>query len=191
MAATLTGTPPAGRAARRAPGAPPRGTRGMARRHGLSTPETLRALLASLVLLSLAWGAFGGWVATVHSSAAQSLVSVDEPLSLDARQMYQAIADADATITAAYLASSQPLLAPLQRYSRDIETAATDLSRLRSGGESTAAGSALAALSGGLTLIAAVALAVVTGFVLYRVQRWLTRRTNRMLSPGSSLPRCC
>ena len=87
------------------------------------------------MLLSLAWGAFGGWVATVHSSAAQSLVSVDEPLSLDARQMYQAIADADATITAAYLASSQPPLATLQRYQRDIATAATDLSRLRSGGE--------------------------------------------------------
>jgi hypothetical protein len=27
-------------------------------------------------------------------------------------------------------------------------------------------------------------LAVVTGFVLYLAQRWLTRRTNRMLSPG-------
>ena len=91
------------------------------------------------MLLSLAWGAFGGWVAIVHSSAAQSLVSVDEPLSLDARQMYQAIADADATITAAYLASSQPPLAQLQRYQNDIATAATDLSRLRSGGDSQAA----------------------------------------------------
>ena len=91
------------------------------------------------MLLSLAWGAFGGWVAIVHSSAAQSLVSVDEPLSLDARQMYQAIADADATITAAYLASSQPSLVQLQRYQTDIATAATDLSRLRSGGDSPAA----------------------------------------------------
>ena len=199
------------------------------------------------MLLSLAWGAFGGWVATVHSSAAQSLVSVDEPLSLDARQMYQAIADADATITAAYLAGSQPPLATLQRYQGDIATAATDLSRLRSGGDSQTAGSALAALSGGLpvysgyvasaqaeyamsfpltggsflqvaseeahlvllpaantvftqenaalsaasgdatgwlTLIAALVLAIVTGGVLYRAQRWLTRRTNRMLSPG-------
>jgi hypothetical protein len=219
----------------------------MARRHGLNTPDTLRALLAALVLLILAWGAFGGWVAIVHSSAAQSLVSVDEPLSLDARQMYQAIADADATITAAYLASSQPPLAELQRYSTDIATAATDLSRLRSGGDSQAAGSALAALSGGLpvytgdvakaqaeyamgftltggsffqvasekahlvllpaahtvfaqenaalsaasgdatgwlTLIAALLLAVVTGVVLYRAQRWLARRTNRTFSPG-------
>jgi hypothetical protein len=186
----------------------------------------------------------------VHSSAAQSLVSVDEPLSLDARQMYQAIADADATITAAYLSSSQPSLVQLQRYQTDIATAATDLSRLRSGGDSQAAASSLAALSGGLpvytgdvakaqaeyamgfpltggsffqvaseqahlvllpaantvftqenaalsaesgdatgwlTLLAALLLAVVTGIVLYRAQRWLTRRTNRMLSPGLAL----
>ena len=34
------------------------------------------------------------------------------------------------------------------------------------------------------TMIAALVLAAVTGFVLYRAQRWLTRRTNRMLSPG-------
>ena len=247
MTATLTPAPAAGRAARRAPAAPRPGTRETARRRGRSTPATLRALLATLVLLALAWGAFGGWVATVHSSAAQSLVSVDEPLSLDARQMYQAVADADATITAAYLAGSQPSLDPLQRYQRDIATAATDLSRLRSGGDRQTASSALAALSGGLpvytgyignaqaeyasgfpltggsflqvaseqahlvllpaantvftqenaalsaasgdatgwlTLIAALVLAIVTGVVLYRAQRWLARRTNRMFSPG-------
>jgi len=247
MTATIAPAPAAGRAARRAPAGPGRGTRGIARRRGLSTPDTLRALLASLVLLILAWGAFGGWVATVHSSAAQSLVSVDEPLSLDARQMYQAIADADATITAAYLAGAQPPLDTLQRYQHDIATAATDLSRLRSGGDRQAANGALAALSGGLpvyteyvgkaqaeyasgfpltggsflqvaseqahlvllpaantvftqenaalsaasgdatgwlTLIAALVLAIITGTVLFRAQRWLARRTNRIFSPG-------
>ena len=34
------------------------------------------------------------------------------------------------------------------------------------------------------TVIAALVLAVVTAFVLYRAQRWLARRTNRVLSPG-------
>ena len=34
------------------------------------------------------------------------------------------------------------------------------------------------------TVIAALVLALVTAFVLYRAQRWLTRRTNRVLSPG-------
>jgi len=71
-------------------------------RRALNTPTALRALLAGLVLLSLAWGAFGGWVATKHSSAADSLVSTDERLSLEAREMFQSIGDADATITAAF-----------------------------------------------------------------------------------------
>jgi hypothetical protein len=199
------------------------------------------------VLLSLAWGAFGGWVATQHSSAAGTVVTVDEPLSLDAQQMYQAIADADATITAAFLASSQPSLTPLQRYQQDIATASADLSRLRAGDSSQQAGPQLTALSAGLPVyagyvaearteyamgypltggsflqvaseqahlvllpaasavfaeenaalgaasgqatglplaLAALVLAVVTGFALYRAQRWLTRRTNRVFSPG-------
>jgi hypothetical protein len=63
----------------------------------------MRALLAGLALLSLAWGAFGGWVASEHSSAASTVVTVDEPLSLDARQMYESVADADVTITTTFL----------------------------------------------------------------------------------------
>jgi hypothetical protein len=207
----------------------------------------LRFLLAALVLLSLAWGAFGGWVAADHSSAAGALVAVDEPLSLDAQQMYQSIADADATVTAALLASSQPSLSSVQRYQGDIAMAAADLSRLRAGDAGTAADTSLAALSTGLAVyaqdvaeartayalgyaltgtsfvqvaseqahvtllpaanavfarenavrdaassratglplvLAAIVLAVITGYVLYRAQRWLIRRTNRMFSPG-------
>ncbi len=34
------------------------------------------------------------------------------------------------------------------------------------------------------TMLAAFVLALVTAYVLYRAQRWLTRRTNRVLSPG-------
>jgi hypothetical protein len=199
------------------------------------------------VLLSLAWGAFGGWVASEHSSAASELVTVDEGLSLDAQQMYQAIADADATITAALLASSQPSLTPLQRYQQDLAMAAADLSRLRAGDNGHGADASLTALSGGLAeyagdvadarteyamgypltgssfvqvasveahtvllpaahtvfsrenaargaassratglplIVAAVVLALIACYVLYRAQRWLTRRTNRVLSPG-------
>ena len=92
------------------------------RRRALSTPAALRALLAGLVLLSLAWGAFGGWVATQHSSAAGALGTTDERLSLGAREMYQSIADADATITAAFLASPRPPRVQLQRYETDLAT---------------------------------------------------------------------
>ncbi len=216
-------------------------------RRALNTPTALRALLAGLVLLSLAWGAFGGWVASQHSSAADSLVSTDERLSLEAREMFQSIGDADATITAAFLASPRPPLGQLQRYESDLATAHRDQSGLQAAGGSQAEASALASLGAGLsaysgyvaettaeyamgypltggsflqdasgeahlvllpaantvftqendalsgasgqatelpTMLAALVLALVTAFVLYRAQRWLTRRTNRVLSPG-------
>jgi hypothetical protein len=211
------------------------------------TPGKLRVLLVGLVLLSLAWGAFGGWVAAQHSSAAHSLVTVNETLTLDARQMYQSTADADATITAAFLASSDPPLAQLRRYQADLATAHADLSRLQAADGGTATATALAHLGSGLSAysgyvgeataeyamgfpltggsflqvaseeahlvllpaantvfsqenealraasgeateipltVVALALALVTAFVLYRAQRWLARRTNRVLSPG-------
>ncbi len=216
-------------------------------RRALNTPAALRALLAGLVLLSLAWGGFGGWVATKHSSAADSLVSTDERLSLEAREMFQSIGDADATITAAFLASPRPPLAQLQRYESDLATAHRDQSGLQAAGGSQAEVSALASLGAGLsaysgyvaettaeyavgypltggsflqdasgeahlvllpaantvftqendalsaasgqatelpTMLAALVLALVTAFVLYRAQRWLAGRTNRVLSPG-------
>ena len=234
-----------------APPAPAAG-RGRARGHraALSTPGALRALLAGLVLLSLAWGAFGGWVADQHASAARTLTTVDEPLSLDAQDMYQSVADADATVTAALLASSQPGPVPLARYQGDVGQAAADLSKIRAGDSGTGADASLSALSSGLQAyagyvgearteyamgypqtggsfvqvaseeahlvllpaasaifarenaardaassqatgwalaIAAFVLAALTGYVLFRAQRWLTGRTNRVVSPGLAL----
>ena len=212
----------------------------------------MRAMLTALVLLSLAWGAFGGWVASVHSSAASAMATVDEPLSLDAQQLYQSIADADVTATTMFLASSQPPLPSLRVYQGDIATAAAELSRLRAAGGPESAWRAprsprsaatcplytgyvaearsayalgypltggsfvqvaseeahldllpaaktvfdqendvLAAASGQATglplVIGALLLAIVTGVVLYRAQRWLTRRTNRVLNVGLAL----
>jgi hypothetical protein len=205
-------------------------------------------------------------VAAAHSSAADSLVSVNERLTLDSQAMYQSIADADATITAAFLASPEPPLAQLRRYEADLATAHADLSRLQAavgGAVSPATSSpatsytatsytatvpaALARLAGGLSAysgyigeataeyamgypltggsflqvaseeahlvllpaagavftqensalkaaggqatglpmaIAVLAGALVTAVALYRAQRWLARRTNRVLSPG-------
>ena len=237
MTATLAKGSPPGPAAQRP----------AARRTAATTPGTMRVLMAVLVLLSLAWGAFGGWVASQHSSAASSLVNVYEPLSLDARQMYESIADADVTITATFLASSRPPLAPLQRYQSDIAKATKDLALLRAGGGNQALTAALAAIGSGLpaytgyvadaesqyslgfpltggsflqvaseqahlvllpaartvftqenaalaaassqatglpTVVVALVLALITAITLYRAQRWLTRRTNRVFSAG-------
>ena len=173
---------------------------------------------------------------------------MNERLSLDARHMYQSIADADATITAAFLASPTPPLSQLQRYEGDLSTAHADLSALQAAdGSQPAAGTALAQVGSGLsaytgyvgeataeyamsypltggsflqdasetahlvllpaanavftqenaalnaansqatelpTEIVLFVLAVVTAFAFYRSQRWLARRTNRVLSPG-------
>jgi hypothetical protein len=247
MTATLpaTASAPAARRAHRTP-VPGGGVRNRPRR-ALNTPTALRALLVTLVLLSLTWGVLGGWVAARHSSAADSLVSTDERLSLQARQMFQSIGDADATITAAFLASPRPPLSQLQRYQADLAAAHRDLSGLQAAGGGPVTSGALARLGGGLsaysgyvgeataeyamgypltggsflqvaseeahlvllpaantvftqendalnaasgqaaglpTMLAAIAVALVTAFVLYRAQRWLTGRTNRVLSPG-------
>lgn len=246
MTATLPGSRPPGTAqppTRRSGRGSRRGAAPGESRPALTTPSALRALLVGLVLLSLAWGALGGLVATQHASAASALVTVDEPLSLSAQQMYQDIADADATITATYLTG---VAAPdaLQRYQNDITEASTNLAALQGGGQASAALTALSAgmpvyagyvgkaqteyamgypLTGGSflqvaseqahlvllpaartvfdqenaaldaasgqatewpTMIAALVLAAATGFVLLRAQRWLTRRTHRMFSPG-------
>lgn len=243
-AAAGTGIQPGSRATARRP---PRRV-GRARRVLVHTPGKLWALGAALVLLSVAWGVIGGLVATQHSSAADSVASGHEQLTLDSRDLYQSIADADATITAAFLASSTPTLPQLQRFERDITMAHTDLSGLQAAvGTNQAVDPALASLSGGLsaytgyigeatseyamgypltggtfltvaseeahltllpaanavftqenaelgaasgqatglpTMIGLIVLAVITGLALYRAQRWLTRRTNRVFSPG-------
>jgi hypothetical protein len=220
------------------------------RRRG-HTPATLLATLIALVLLSLAWGGVGGWVADEHASAASAMVTVDEPLSLDAQQLYQDVADADVTATTMFLASSQPPVASTQRYLSDIGAAEAELSALRAaGGQNQAASAALdtlardlpvytgyvaearsdyalgypvtggsflqvaseeahldllpaaktvfdqrndvlGAASGQATglplVIVALVLAIIIGVVLFRAQRWLTRRTNRVLNVGLAL----
>jgi hypothetical protein len=221
------------------------------RQRAARTPATLRTLLIALVLLSLAWGGLGGWVADEHASAASAMVTVDEPLSLDAQQLYQDVADADVTATTMFLASSQPALASTQRYLTDLDDAETRLSDLRAAaGQDPATAAALATLARDLPvyagyvaearsdyalgypvtggsflqvaseeahldllpaaktvfdqrndalgaasaqatglplIIVALVLAIIVGIVLFRAQRWLTRRTNRLINVGLGL----
>ena len=120
------------------------------RLHGGGTPGLLWTLLGILVLLSLATGALSGWAVSQHSSAAADVAAVHEPLSLDAQEMYAAVADADVTMTTALLASPQPPLPPLQRYHADIQQAAANLAKLKAAGGSQRLDSAIAAFSAGL-----------------------------------------
>jgi len=202
-----------------------------------------------LVAACAAWGAVGTWTVIGHASAASAVVATNEPLSLDAQQMYRSLSDTDVTATTAFLGGPQEPLAARQRYAADIARAAADLAALKAaapgGGQLLA--SRLAAISaslpvytgyvaeaqadyalgyqltGGsfmqvaseqmhLTLLPAargvyiqenaslasasgratglpwpivvLALAVVIGITLYRAQRWLRRRTHRMVNYG-------
>ena len=139
--------------------AAPRGR--MARHLSVSTtPTRLRLLLTGLLLACLAWGAVGAWTVFQHTSAARDVVSTSEPLSLNAQQMYRSLSDADVTATTAFLAGPNESLGDRQRYTADINQAATDLSNLNGAATSGSNRQLLASLAAIST-----ALPVYTGYV--------------------------
>jgi hypothetical protein len=83
-----------------------------------------------LLLGSVAWGALGALTVSQHASGARDVVSVSEPLSLSAQQMYQSLSDADVTATTEFLTSPTPSLSARDRYQADLGQAATDLTTL-------------------------------------------------------------
>jgi hypothetical protein len=216
-------------------------------------PAKLRVLAGTLVALCCAWGAVGAWTVNDHAAAAGDVVSTSEPLSLRAQQMYQSLADADVTVTTAFLSGPDESLDARNRYQSDVTQAATDLSALKEAAASGPPGQArsleasldavaaglpvytgdvaeaqtdytlgfpltggsfmqvaseemhvtllpaarssylqenarLAAASSAATglawIIVTLVLGVVTGLVLYGTQRWLTRRTHRVINYG-------
>jgi hypothetical protein len=125
-----------------------------------STPGTLRLLLIGLVVLCLGWGALAAVTVTQHATAASQVVTVSEPLSLDAQQIYQSLADADVTVVTAYLYGQQQPFSARQRFQNDIATVAADLKTATAASGNTgevAIGASLATLT--------AALPVYTGYV--------------------------
>jgi hypothetical protein len=150
-----------------APAPPQRAARRPADRGGLlrgitaqqGTPGVFRALMALLVVLSLAWGAFGAWTVATHSSAASSLAHVNEQASYDAQQLYLAVANADVTITEAFLTDAQPVpprtrppstLAQRQQFERDIDNAGGYLADLENSSSDPRFTAAVSAFVSGL-----------------------------------------
>jgi hypothetical protein len=123
-------------------------TRRLGRAGGSTTPERLRLLLGVTVAVSLLWGAVAAWTASQRASAAGDLVSVSEPLSFDAQQIYQSLSDADATEAAAFLAGTEPPAAR-DRYLADIARAAAYLTAATAGAGNQG-GSQVTALSTGI-----------------------------------------
>lgn len=115
-------------AAVRAGGAAGRAARGRVRQRGLdlaTTPGRLWLVLIGLVLLSLAWGALAAFTVTRYASAASSVVTTREPLSLDAQRIYAKLSDANDTATTAFLTGGIEPAAARQRYLSDIGAASS------------------------------------------------------------------
>jgi len=151
MTATATGNPPRGHAA--PPGRVPARRR---RRLGLlrasTTPGKLRLIQAALVALCLAWGGLAAFTVGQHASAADNVAATSEPISLDAQQMYQSLADADVTVSTAYLYGRTGPYADRQRYQRDIAVAAADLKAVTAASATSSIGASLSTLSSALPI---------------------------------------
>jgi hypothetical protein len=117
---------------------------GRLRRHRLdlaTTPGRLRLLLVGLVLLGLAWGALAAFTAVQYESAASSVMTTREPLSLTAQQIYSRLSDANDAATTAFLTGGIESAANRQRYLADITAASSGIesATARGGGTGTAA----------------------------------------------------
>ena len=80
-----------------------------------------------------------------------------EPISLDAQQMYQSLADADVTVSTAYLYGRIGPFADRERYQNDIAVAAADLKAVTAASGSSSISTSLSTLS--------AALPIYTGYV--------------------------
>ncbi len=117
-------------AAVRAGGAAGRAVPGGIRRRRLdlaTTPGRLWLLLAGLVLLSLAWGALATFTAVQYASAASSVVTTREPLSLAAQQIYSRLSDANDAAATAFLSGGIEPAGTRQRYLADISAASSGI----------------------------------------------------------------
>ena len=124
-------TQPAGPAPNLAPAPQQRALRTiLPRRAQATTPQLIGLAMVVLVVAAIAWGAVSAWTVSQHASAAADVVHVNEPLSLEARQLYQSLSDADVTATTAFLSGSAESLAMRQHYQTDIAEASADLSDL-------------------------------------------------------------
>jgi hypothetical protein len=94
-----------------------------------TTPGRLRLALIALVTASLAWGALAGFTVSEYSSAATSVVTTSEPLTLDAQQIYHDLSDANDTAATAFLIGGLQPLSLVSRYDRDVNLASAGIER--------------------------------------------------------------
>jgi hypothetical protein len=145
MTATVTGSGTATRAPARA--RRPAARRGLAFPRASTTPGKVRLIQMGLVIACLGWGALAALMVEQHTSAAHDVASVSEPLSLEAQQMYQSLADADVTASTGYLYGRIQPFPGRQRYEHDIAVATADLKAVTAASRDSAVSGSLATLS--------------------------------------------
>jgi hypothetical protein len=124
-------------------------------RSARTTPGRLRVFIGALLALSLAWGGFGAWAVATHSGAARAVAYTNEPLSLRAQQLYTDLADADVTITTAYLQvgpgrAASSTRGPRQQFDTDLADASRQLAVLSASSPGPDVTSAIATIVGEL-----------------------------------------
>jgi hypothetical protein len=151
MSTTVTGNPPQGQVVPRRSGpggqAAPASRRRFRLPRASTTPGQLWLARVGLVILCLGWGALTTLMVIQHASAAHDVAATDESLSLDAQQIYQSLADADVTVSTAYLYGRTGPYQDRVRYQHDIATAAADLKVATAAGGGSGIGASLSTLS--------------------------------------------
>jgi hypothetical protein len=102
-------------------------------RAGLTTPERLRRVAAALVtgcMVTAVVSVLGG---VIHSDAVRESGTRIAALSAEAAELYQSLADADATATRGYVSGGLEPAAVRARYDDDIARAADRIVRAANG----------------------------------------------------------
>ncbi len=115
-----------------------------------TTPAKLRVLLVGLLVVTAVWGVVEAWTVGARASAANSIVFVSEPLTLDAQQIYRSLSDADATAAAAFLSGGLEPFPLRERYLSDIEHAARLIETATAAAGNSRANAPLSTLTAGL-----------------------------------------
>jgi hypothetical protein len=119
-----------------------------------TTPAKLRLLLIGMLGLTVLWGTVAAFTVAAHASATSNVITVSEPLSLDAQQIYRSLSDADSTEAAAFLHGGVEPLPLRRRYQADIALAANRLEAATAAGGNSGAQAPLATLAAGLPVYA-------------------------------------
>jgi hypothetical protein len=115
-----------------------------------TTPAKLRLLLVGLLVMTAVWGVVEASTVAARASAANNIVFVSEPLTLDAQQIYRSLSDADATAATAFLSGGLEPVPLRERYLSDIAHAAGLLEAATAAAGNSSAKASLATLTAGL-----------------------------------------